>query len=90
MYKLKIKNGSMIDIYIIYVFVFVTALPHPENIPVAILHSIFVKGVTANFDLGEDDIEISTLYPDLQYTTIDQLLEIFLHNPPKPFSATFA
>ncbi|KAM7510896.1 hypothetical protein LguiB_009771 [Lonicera macranthoides] len=67
-----------------------TALPHPENIPVVILHSLFVKGDTMNFDLGEDDIEASILYPDLQYTTIDQLLEIFLHNPPKPFSAAFA
>ncbi|KAM7507587.1 hypothetical protein LguiA_018040 [Lonicera macranthoides] len=66
------------------------SLPDPENIPVAILHSIFVKGVTMNFDLGEDDIEASTLYPDLQFITIDQLLEIFLHNPPKPFSAAFA
>lgn len=73
-----------------YVFVVVIALPDPENIPVAILHSIFVKGVTMNFDLGEDDIEASTLYPDLQFTTIDQLLEIFLHNPPKPSSAAFA
>ncbi|KAM7507591.1 hypothetical protein LguiA_018044 [Lonicera macranthoides] len=66
------------------------SLPDPENIPVAILQSVFVKGDTANFDLGENDIEASTLYPDLQYTTIDQLLEIFLHNPPKPISAAFA
>ncbi|KAM7510900.1 hypothetical protein LguiB_009775 [Lonicera macranthoides] len=66
------------------------SLPDPENIPVAILHSVFVKGDTTNFDLGENDIEASTLYPDLQYTTIDQLLEIFLYNPLKPFSAAFA
>jgi len=37
-----------------------------------------------NFELGEDDIEASRLYPDLGYTTIDQLLDIFLDNPPKP------
>ena len=54
------------------------------NIPVAILHSIFVKGETMSFELGEDDIKASGLYQDFEYTTIDQLLDIFLINPPKP------
>ncbi|XP_059631976.1 eugenol synthase 1-like [Cornus florida] len=64
-------------------------LPHPGNIPVAILHSIFVKGVLMSYELAEDDLEASKLYPDLKYTTIEQLLDIFLHNPPKPASAAF-
>ncbi|KAL0437958.1 UNVERIFIED_CONTAM: Eugenol synthase 1 [Sesamum latifolium] len=66
------------------------SLPDPENIPISILHSVFVKGVTANFEVGEDDVEASALYPDLKVTTIDELLNIFLCNPPKPVSAAFA
>ncbi|CAI9754312.1 unnamed protein product [Fraxinus pennsylvanica] len=64
-------------------------LPDPSNIPVSILHSLFIKGVTMNFVLGENDIEASDLYSDLKFTTVDQLLDIFLHNPPKPASAAF-
>ncbi|KAJ9705329.1 hypothetical protein PVL29_003390 [Vitis rotundifolia] len=64
-------------------------LPNPQNIPVAILHSLFVKGVLMNFEIGEDDIEVSKLYPDINYHTIDQLLDIFLTNPPSPCSAAF-
>ncbi|KAK6116661.1 hypothetical protein DH2020_049595 [Rehmannia glutinosa] len=59
-------------------------LPYPQNIPISIMHSIFIKGVTTNFDLGENEIEASALYPDLNLTTIDELLDIFLHDPPKP------
>ncbi|CAK9149870.1 unnamed protein product [Ilex paraguariensis] len=64
-------------------------LPHPDNIPVSILHSLFVKGVTINFDIGSNEIDASRLYPDLQFTTVEQLLDIFLYNPPKPASAAF-
>ncbi|RVX10189.1 Eugenol synthase 1 [Vitis vinifera] len=64
-------------------------LPNPQNIPVAILHSIFVKGVLMNFEIGEDDIEVSKLYPDINYHTIDQLLDIFLTYPPSPRNAAF-
>ncbi|KAA8546266.1 hypothetical protein F0562_002995 [Nyssa sinensis] len=64
-------------------------LPHPDNIPVSIVYSLFVKGILMSYELAEDDIEASTLYPDLHYTTIEQLLDIFLHNPPKPASAAF-
>ncbi|KAK7841131.1 eugenol synthase 1 [Quercus suber] len=63
--------------------------PAPNNIPVSILHSIFAKGELMNFELGEDDSEASSLYPDFEYTTIDQLLDIFLVNPPKPTTAAF-
>ncbi|KAK9270607.1 hypothetical protein L1049_026189 [Liquidambar formosana] len=63
-------------------------LPQPDNIPVSILHSVFVKGSLMSFELEEDDIEASRLYPDVEYTTIDQLLDIFLSsNAPKPGSA---
>lgn len=50
----------------------------------SILHSVFIKGVTINFDLGEDDIEASALYPDMRFSTIDELLDVFLNDPPEP------
>ncbi|KAL6313116.1 hypothetical protein AAG906_021647 [Vitis piasezkii] len=52
----------------------VVTLPNPQNIPVAILHSIFVK--------------VSKLYPDINYHTIDQLLDIFSQIP-SPRNAAF-
>ncbi|XP_073020792.1 eugenol synthase 1-like isoform X2 [Primulina eburnea] len=61
----------------------------PFNIQVSIIHSVFVKGVTMNFEIGEEDIEASVAYPDLKFTTIEELLDIFLHDPPKPASAAF-
>ncbi|KAK6240560.1 hypothetical protein SCA6_005949 [Theobroma cacao] len=64
-------------------------LPFPDNIPVSILHSLFVKGDLLNYELGENDLEASSLYPDHEYTTIDQLLDVFLVDPPKPAFAAF-
>ncbi|KAG5539024.1 hypothetical protein RHGRI_019545 [Rhododendron griersonianum] len=58
--------------------------PHPENVRAAIIHSIFVKGDMANFEIREDDqMEVSKLYPDVEYTTVDQLLDDFVANPPE-------
>lgn len=65
------------------------SLPDPENIPISILHSLFVKGVTATFDLEDKDLEGSKLYPDLNFTTVGELLDIFKCNPPKPALAAF-
>ncbi|KAF2305470.1 hypothetical protein GH714_005569 [Hevea brasiliensis] len=66
-----------------------TALPHPRNIPVAILHSLFVKGDLMSYEVEKDDLEVSKLYPDFEYTTLDRLLDIFLVNPPEPAFAAF-
>ncbi|KAL0314169.1 UNVERIFIED_CONTAM: Eugenol synthase 1 [Sesamum angustifolium] len=66
------------------------SLPDPENIPISILHSVFVKGVTVQFELEDDDFEASASYPDLKVTTVDELLDKFMTNPPKPASAAFA
>ncbi|XP_057793593.1 eugenol synthase 1-like [Salvia miltiorrhiza] len=65
------------------------SLPDPENIPVSILHSVFVKGATADFEIGDDLVEASPLYPELKFSTVDQLIDIFLKNPIKPASAAF-
>ncbi|KDP42863.1 hypothetical protein JCGZ_23805 [Jatropha curcas] len=65
-------------------------LPHPDNIPVAILHNIFIKGDQMSFELTSDDLEASKLYPDYKYTSVDGLLDLCLVNPPKPKLAAFA
>ncbi|XP_010040045.2 isoeugenol synthase 1 [Eucalyptus grandis] len=66
------------------------SLPYPDNIPVAILHNIFIKGEQTSFELTENDMEASTLYPDHPYTSVDSLLDLCLLNPPKPKLASFA
>ncbi|KAF1894120.1 hypothetical protein Lal_00004039 [Lupinus albus] len=65
------------------------ALPPPQDIPISVLHSVFVKGDLVNFEIGEHDLEASQLYPDYNYTSIDQLLHIFLVDPPAPAFAAF-
>lgn len=65
------------------------SLPPPDNIPVSIIHSIFVRGDLVKFEIGEDDLEASKLYPDYNYTSIDQVLDIFLVDSLPPASAAF-
>ncbi|KAG9444083.1 hypothetical protein H6P81_015423 [Aristolochia fimbriata] len=65
-------------------------LPHPDNIPLAVIHNIFVKGDQMSFDLGEDDLEASALYPDYDYTSVDRLLDICTVKPPQTKLAAFA
>ena len=55
----------------------------------AILHSLFVKGELMSFELGKEDLEASKLYPEYEFTSIDQLLDIFLVDPIKPATAAF-
>ncbi|GLT37995.1 hypothetical protein SLA2020_122740 [Shorea laevis] len=65
-------------------------LPSPENVPPAILHSIFVKGDQTSFELTEEDLEASELYPEYKHTSVDRLLDVFVVNPPsKPKLASF-
>ncbi|XP_015895797.2 isoeugenol synthase 1 isoform X2 [Ziziphus jujuba] len=65
-------------------------VPFPDNIPVAILHNVFIKGDQTSFELTADDLEASRLYPDYKYTSIDEFLDICLVAPPKPKLAVFA
>jgi hypothetical protein len=41
------------------------------------------------YELGDDDLEASQLYPDYEYTAIDKLLDIFLIDPPEPAMGAF-
>ncbi|KAF7825009.1 eugenol synthase 1-like [Senna tora] len=68
------------------------SLPCPENIPVSIIYSIFVKGELMKLEVEEEEegyMEASRMYPEYQYKTIDQLLDLFLVHPPPPASAAF-
>nr|DAD21216.1 TPA_asm: hypothetical protein HUJ06_022679 [Nelumbo nucifera] len=69
--------------------VHIPALPHPDNVPVSILHNIFAVGAQLIFELREDDLEASNLFPDYQYTSVDRLLDICVVNAPKPKLSTF-
>ena len=55
----------------------------------AILYSLFVKGEEMAYDLKEEDLDVVELYPEYKYTTVEELLDIFLVDPPKPFQAAF-
>ncbi|KAG8655535.1 hypothetical protein MANES_04G049500v8 [Manihot esculenta] len=65
-------------------------LTFPGNIPVSILHNIFIKGDQMSFKLTAEDLEASKLYSDYMYTSIDKLLDRCLINPPKPKRVAFA
>ncbi|XP_074369362.1 LOW QUALITY PROTEIN: isoeugenol synthase 1-like [Apium graveolens] len=65
------------------------SLPFPEAVGTAVFHSILVKGEQMNYELKEDDLDAVELYPDYNYTTVDQLLDIFMVDPPKPGIAAF-
>ncbi|KAH7520437.1 hypothetical protein FEM48_Zijuj08G0143600 [Ziziphus jujuba var. spinosa] len=65
------------------------AFPYPQNIQISILHSIFVKGDLMNFEVGDGIVEATDIYPDIKYTSIHKLLDIFLVDPPKPVTAAF-
>nr|DAD21218.1 TPA_asm: hypothetical protein HUJ06_022681 [Nelumbo nucifera] len=65
-------------------------LPHPDNVPPSILHNIFAVGAQMSFELREEDLEASKLFPDYQYTSVDRLLDICVVNPPpKPKLTSF-
>ncbi|KAL2498510.1 NmrA-like negative transcriptional regulator family protein [Abeliophyllum distichum] len=66
------------------------SLPFPDSIRVSILHNIFIAGAQMSFELTEKDLEASQLYPDYNFTCVDEFLNIFLVNPPKPKLAAFA
>lgn len=90
--KNKIITWFTVDInisFFFFSFFFWAALPSPQNIQISILHSLFVKGDLMNFELGKDILEASQLYPDLKYTSVDQLLDVFLVDPPEAVVAAF-
>ncbi|KAK9002748.1 hypothetical protein V6N11_060329 [Hibiscus sabdariffa] len=53
--------------------------PIPNNVSLAIRHSIFVKGDQTNFEINPSfGVEASQLYPDVKYTTVEEYLNRFV------------
>ncbi|XP_039043327.1 proteoglycan 4-like [Hibiscus syriacus] len=53
--------------------------PFPNNVLLAIQHSVFVKGDQTNFEIEPSfGVEASELYPDLKYTTVEEYLSRFV------------
>lgn len=49
------------------------------NAILSINHSVFVKGDETNFKIEESfGVEASELYPDVDYTTVDEYLDPFV------------
>ncbi|XP_039069121.1 uncharacterized protein LOC120215519 [Hibiscus syriacus] len=53
--------------------------PFPNNVLLAIEHSVFVKGDQTNFEIEPSfGVEASELYPDVKYTTVEEYLSRFV------------
>uniref|UniRef100_A0A2P2JB15 Isoflavone reductase-like protein n=1 Tax=Rhizophora mucronata TaxID=61149 RepID=A0A2P2JB15_RHIMU len=53
--------------------------PIPINIFLSIHHSVFVKGDQTNFEIDPSwGVEVSELYPDVKYTSVEEYLEHFV------------
>ena len=53
--------------------------PIPVNVILSIGHSVFVKGDHTNFEIEPSfGVEASHLYPDVKYTTVDEILDQFV------------
>lgn len=51
----------------------------PLNVRLAICHSVFVKGDQTNFEIEPSfGVEASELYPDVKYTTVDEMLDHYV------------
>ncbi|RDX69498.1 Leucoanthocyanidin reductase, partial [Mucuna pruriens] len=52
----------------------------PQSIVASLTHDIFIKGCQVNFNIdGVDDVEISTLYPDEVFRSMEDCFEEFAH-----------
>lgn len=60
------------------IFSFVAEAPIPINVILSINHSVFVKGDHTNFEIEPSfGVEASELYPDVKYTTVEEILGQF-------------
>ncbi|KAK1368300.1 isoflavone reductase-like [Heracleum sosnowskyi] len=54
-------------------------LEYAEQVGVGHFYHIYYDGCLTNFDIGEEGGEASELYPDVQYTSMDSYLKLFLN-----------
>jgi len=53
--------------------------PFPANLMLALGHSMLVKGDSTNFEIESSfGVEVTELYPEVKYTTVDQYLDAFV------------
>ncbi|KAM5564927.1 phenylcoumaran benzylic ether reductase Betv6 [Rosa sericea] len=53
--------------------------PFPQNVILAIEHTVFVKGDQTSFEIEPSiGVEASELYPDVEYTTVEDYLDQFV------------
>ncbi|TXG51505.1 hypothetical protein EZV62_024029 [Acer yangbiense] len=53
----------------------------PESIVASFTHDIFIKGCQINFSIEEpEDVDLSSLYPDARFMTIDECFNDFVRN----------
>lgn len=58
----------------------------PNSVMLAISHAVYVKGDQTNFEIEPSfGVEASSLYPDVKYTTVDELLDQFVWGKKKQF-----
>lgn len=51
----------------------------PESIVASFTHDIFIKGCQVNFSLDKPtDLEVTSLYPEMQFKTLDECFDEFL------------
>ena len=66
--------------YFVLGFIFIlTEAPVPTNIILSINHSVFIKGDQTNYEVDPSwGAEVSELYPDVKYTSVEEYLEQFV------------
>jgi hypothetical protein len=62
----------------VFFFLLGSASPIPKNIVLATVHNIFVRGDQYNFEIGENGVEASSLYPEVKYTTASEYLDNYV------------
>lgn len=54
----------------------------PESIVASLTHDIFIKGCQFNFEIdGPHDVELSQLYPEISYTSVEDFFDEYLPLP---------
>lgn len=65
-------------VLVFFFCLFAEASP-PLNVLLSLCHCVFVKGGQTNFEIEPSfGVEASELYPDVKYTTVDEILDNYV------------
>ena len=56
----------------------IAGLDYATQVAVGHYYHIFFEGCLTNFEIGEEGEEASELYPEVNYTRMDEYLKIYL------------